>query len=99
VNNEGKLFGGSSVMVYEVDYAEGEKEGCSSKLRIGHIIVYIKLFKLPLESAKYYAGDRHGIFKEISKGELDFWLKVLADNEQEIEDINKKIGLGKKYTL
>jgi hypothetical protein len=94
-----KLLGGSLAMVYEVDYAEGEKEGCSSKLTIGHIIVYVKLFKLPPESTKYYAGDQHGIFKEISKAELDFWLKVLADNEQEIADIKKKISLGKKYTL
>jgi hypothetical protein len=86
-------------MVHEVDYAEGEKEGCSSKLTIGHRIVYVKLFKSPPESAKYYAGDQHGIFKEISRAELDFWLRVLADSEQEIEDIKKKMSLGKKYTL
>ena len=86
-------------MVYEVDYAAGEKEGCSSKLTIEHRIFYVKLFKLPPESAKYYAGDQHGILKEISKAEFDFWLKVLADNEQEIEDIKNKISLGKKYTL
>jgi hypothetical protein len=99
LNNEGGLFGGGSVMVYEVDYAEGEKERCSSKLTIGHIIVYVKLFKMPPELVKYYAGDQHGIFKEITKAELDFWLKVFAENEQEIEDINRKISLGKKYTL
>jgi hypothetical protein len=86
-------------MVYEVDYAAGEKEGCSSKLTIEHRIFYVKLFELPPESARYYAGDQHGILKEISKGEFDFWLKVLADNEQEIEYIKKKISLGKKYTL
>jgi hypothetical protein len=94
-----KRLGGSLAMVYKVDYAEGEKEGCSSKLTIEHRIFYVKLFKLPPESAKYYGGDEHGILKEISKAEFDFWLKVLTDNEQEIEDIKKKISLGKKYTL
>ena len=86
-------------MDYEVDYAEGEKEGCSSKLEIEHRIFYVKLFTLPQESARYYAGDQHGLLKEISKGEFDFWLKALAENEQEIEAIKKKISLGKKYTL
>jgi len=86
-------------MDYEVDYAEGEKEGCSSKLEIEHRIFYVKLFTLPQESARYYAGDQHGILKEISRAEFDFWLKVLAENEQEIEAIKKKISSGKKYTL
>jgi len=87
-------------MDYEVNYAEGEKEGCSSKLEIEHRIFYIKLLTLPQESAAYYAGDEHGILKEISKAEFDFWLKVLADNnEKDIEAIKKKISLGKKYTL
>lgn len=86
-------------MDYEVDYTEGEKEGCSSKLTIEHRIFYVKLFTLPPDSEKYYAGDQHGILKEISKAEFDFWLKVLADNEQAIEAIKKKISSGKKYTL
>ena len=86
-------------MDFEVDYTEGEKEGCSSKLTIEHRIFYIKLLKLPPDSEKYYAGDQHGILKEISKAEFDFWLKVLADNEQAIGTIKKKISLGKKYTL
>lgn len=86
-------------MDYEVNYAEGEKEGCSSKLEIEHRIFFIKLLTLPQESAKYYGGDEHGILKEISKAEFDFWLKVLAENAQEIEAIKKKISLGKKYTL
>jgi hypothetical protein len=54
-------------MDYEVNYADGEKEGCSSKLEIEHRIFYIKLFTLPQESARYYAGDQQGILKEISK--------------------------------
>jgi hypothetical protein len=84
-------------MVYEVDYAEGEKEECSSKLTIEHRIFYVKLFKSPAESAKYYAGDQNGIFKEISKTEFDLWLRILADKAADIEDIRKKLSSGKKY--
>jgi len=87
-------------MDYEVNYAEGEKEGCSSKLEIEHRIFYVKLLKMPPEAVVYYAGDAHGILKEISKAEFDFWLKVLADNnEKEIEVIKKEISVGKKYSL
>ena len=85
-------------MVYKVDYAEGEKEGCSSKLTIEHRIFYVKLFKSPAESAKYYAGDQNGIFKEISKTEFDLWLRILTDKTADIEDIRKKISSGKKYS-
>ena len=85
-------------MVYEVDYAEGEKEECSSKLTIEHRIFYVKLFKSPAESAKYYAGDQNGIiFKEISKTEFDLWLRILTGKAADIEDIRKKISSGKKY--
>jgi hypothetical protein len=92
-------LGGRVVMDYEVDYAEGEKEGCSSKLTIEHRIFYVKLLMVPLGSAVYYAGDQHGILKEISKAEFEFWLKVLAEKEQVIEAIKKKLGVGKKYAL
>jgi len=85
-------------MGYEVDYVEGEKEGCSSKLTIEHRIFYVKLFESPAGSTKYYGGDQHGILKEISRTEFELWLKILADNEKEIEDIKKKISSGKKYT-
>ena len=85
-------------MIYKVDYAEGEKEGCSSKLTIENKIFYIKLFESPAESAKYYAGDQNGIiFKEISKTEFDLWLRILTDKAADIEDIRKKISSGKKY--
>lgn len=85
-------------MVYEVDYAEGEKEGCSSKLTIENKIFFVKLFKSPAESTKYYAGDQDGIiFKEISKTEFDLWLRILAGKAADIDDIRKKIFLGKKY--
>jgi hypothetical protein len=86
-------------MGYEVDYAAGEKEGCSSKLTIEHRIFYVKLFASPAGFAKYYGGNQHGVLKEISRMEFDLWLKILADNEQEIKDIKKKISLGKKYAL
>ena len=85
-------------MAYEVDYVEGEKEGCSSKLTIENKIFYIKLFESPAESAKYYAGDQNGIiFKEISKTEFDLWLRILAGKAADLEDIRKKINSGKKY--
>jgi hypothetical protein len=84
-------------MGYEVDYAAGEKEGCSAKLTIEHRIFYVKLFESPAESAKYYGGDQDGIVKEISRTEFDFWLKTLAEKEQDIEDIMKRVHSGKKY--
>jgi hypothetical protein len=84
-------------MGYEVDYVEGEKEGCSSKLTIEHRIFYFKLFESPTEPVKYFAGDQNGILKEVSKNEFELWLRILADNEADIEDIKKKISLGKKY--
>jgi hypothetical protein len=98
VNNASKRLGGSLAMGYEVDYAAGEKEGCSSKLTIEHRIFYVKLFESPAEFAKYYGGDQHGVLKEISRTEFDLWLKILADKEADIEDIRRKISLGRKYT-
>jgi hypothetical protein len=86
-------------MGYEVDYAAGEKEGCSSKLTIEHRIFYVKLFQSPAESEKYFGGNQKGIVKEISRTEFELWLKILADNEADIEDIWRKISLGKKYAL
>jgi hypothetical protein len=85
-------------MSYELDYAEGEKEGCSSKLTIEHKIFYVKLFESPSEAVRFFAGDQNGIFKEISKKEFDLWLRILADNEADIEDIKKKVSQGKKYS-
>lgn len=85
-------------MNYEVDYAEGEKEGCSSKLTIENRIFYFKLFESPAETMKYFAGDQNGILKEISRKEFGLWLRILAENEAHIKDIKKKISLGKKYS-
>lgn len=85
-------------MVYEVDYASAEAKGCSSKLTIENKIFYIRLLKSCTDPARYFAGDSKGIVtKEISPNEFDFWLKTLADKEDEIEQIRKKLNLGKRY--
>ena len=86
-------------MGYEVDYANAEKKGCSSKLTIENRIFYVKLFESPADLARYYAGGQDGaIIKEISKKEFSFWLEVLANTESDIKDIEKKISSGKKYS-
>ena len=97
MNNLGKPLDGSLLMAYKVDYGEGEKEGCSSKLTIEHRIFYVKLFESPAELAKFFAGDQNGILKEISKTEFDLWLRILAEKAADIEDIKKKVSSGKKY--
>ena len=85
-------------MGYEVDYAEAEKKGCSSRLMIENRIFYVKLFESPAEKARYFAGDQKGIIvKEISENEFDFWLETLADTKVDVEDIKKKMSLGQKY--
>ena len=84
-------------MAYEVDYGEGEKEGCSSKLMIEHRIFYVKLSESP-DSTRYFAGNQDGILKEISETEFDLWLKILADKATDIEEIKKKVSSGKKYS-
>ena len=85
-------------MGYEVDYANAEKKGCSSKLTIENRIFYVKLFESPVQLAKYYAGAQDGaIIKEISRKEFNFWLEVLADTESDIKDMEKKTSSGKKY--
>jgi hypothetical protein len=84
-------------MPYEVDYAAGERERCSSKLTIGNRVFYVKIFESPAQPVKFYAGDQNGILKEISRTEFDLWLKILADKEADTEDIKKKVSSGKKY--
>ena len=84
-------------MGYEVNYAEGEQIGCSSKLVIADRIFYVKLFSSG-NSARFYSGDQKGVIqKEISKAEFELWLNILADNEADAIAIQKKLGLGKKY--
>jgi hypothetical protein len=87
----------AQLMVYEVDYVQGEKEGCSSKLTIENRVFYVKLFESPEKPTKYYGGSQNGILKEISENEFYLWLKILAGKEAEIEDIKNKVNSGKKY--
>jgi hypothetical protein len=80
----------------EIDYAAGERAGCSSKLTIADRIFYVKQFFL--EPPKFFSGDQTGIIqKEISKAEFELWLSILADNEAEALEIQKKLNYGKKY--
>jgi len=83
-------------MGYEIDYVEGERVGCSSKINIADRIFYIKHFNS--ESSRFFAGDQQGVIqKEISKAEFELWINILADNESDVNAIQKKLGLGKKY--
>ncbi|MCW4047171.1 MAG: hypothetical protein NWE99_06375 [Candidatus Bathyarchaeota archaeon] len=86
------------LMVYDVDYVEGEKKGCSSRLTIENRIFYVKLFESPTAPPRYFAGDPNGvILKEISGNEFELWLRILAGKKADIEDIKRKISAGKKY--
>ncbi len=83
-------------MGYKIDYLAGEKVGCSSQIVIADRIFYIKLFSA--SSTRFFSGDQQGIIqKEISKAEFDVWINILADSEADIEEINKKLYVGKKY--
>jgi len=85
-------------MVYYVDYVEGEKKGCSSRLTIENRIFYVKLIESPQQSVRYFAGDQNGrLLKEISKTEFALWLKILAGKEADIKDVKERINEGKKY--
>ncbi len=80
----------------EVNYTSGEHAGCSSKLVIADRIFYVKLFIS--EPSRFFSGDQKGVIqKEISKTEFELWLNILADDEAEVLEIQKKIVLGKKY--
>jgi hypothetical protein len=84
-------------MSYEIDYTGGERAGCSSKLVIADRIFYVKLFSSG-DSDRFYSGDQKGVIqKEISKAEFELWLNILADNEANAIEIQKKLSLGKKY--
>ncbi len=83
-------------MGYEVDYAKGEKAGCSSQITIADRIFYVKLFNT--QPTRYFSGDQQGIIqKEISKSEFELWLSVLADDETQVSEIQQKLLLGRKY--
>jgi hypothetical protein len=81
---------------YEVDYVAGERAGCSSELIIADRIFYVKHFSS--SSSRFFSGDQKGVIqKEISKAEFDLWVSILADNEAQAQEIQKKLSLGKKY--
>ena len=83
-------------MGFEIDYIAAERSGCSSKLVIADRIFYVKLFSS--EPSRFFSGDQKGVIqKEISKAEFDLWLNILADNETDVIEIQKKLSLGKKY--
>ena len=87
---------GLTLMVYEIDYAGGERVGCSSKIVIADRIFYVKLFAS--EASRFFSGDQQGVIqKEISKAEFELWLNILADSEADAEEIQKKLRSGKKY--
>ncbi len=83
-------------MGYEIDYIEGEQIGCSSKIIIADRIFYTKLFtSVP---SRFFSGDQQGVIqKEISKEEFELWISILADDEMQVAEIQKKIANGKKY--
>lgn len=83
-------------MGYTVDYAAGEKAGCSSKITIADRIFYVKLFASG--SSRFYSGDQQGaIQKEISKAEFELWINILADGEADAAEALKKLSTGKIY--
>jgi hypothetical protein len=84
------------MMGYEIDYAAGERAGCSSKLVIADRIFYVKLFVAG--ASRFFSGDQQGfIQKEISKSEFELWVNILAENEAEAHEAQKKLSIGKKY--
>jgi hypothetical protein len=83
-------------MNYEVNYSEGERVGCSSRIIIADRIFYVKLFSS--QPPRYFSGDQQGVIqKEISKAECELWISILADSESDRVEIAQKLGLGKKY--
>jgi hypothetical protein len=83
-------------MGYEIDYAAGERAGCSSELEIADRIFYVKHFAGG--SSRFFSGDQKGIIqKEISKAEFNIWVNILADDETQAQEVQKKLSLGKKY--
>lgn len=83
-------------MGYTIDYVAGERTGCSSQIVIADRIFYVKLFNAA--ASRFFSGDQQGaIQKEISKAEFDLWINILADSEADVSEIQKKLGVGKKY--
>lgn len=83
-------------MVYQVDYALGEKAGCSAQINIADRIFYTKHFAGL--ATRYFSADQQGhVEKEISKNEFELWIGVLSDSEAEAAQALKQLSEGKKY--
>jgi len=83
-------------MGYEVDYVAGERADCSSRITIADRIFYIKLYATA--PSRCFSGDQQGVIqKEISKAELELWVKILSENEIEAAETLRKLSIGKKY--
>jgi len=96
LSNKPALLKCGSNMGNEVDYAAGEKTGCSSKITIADRIFYVKLFAA--QPSRFFSGDQKGVIqKEISKAEFELWINILADSEADAAEALKKLSVGKKY--
>ncbi len=85
-------------MVYEIDYASAEREGCSAQIIVDDRIFLVKLLASPSGDAQYFSADQDGhLQKEISKAEFELWLNILADNDADVKAILEKVKSGKKY--
>ncbi len=83
-------------MGYKIDYLCAERVYCSSKIVIADRIFYAKHFSGG--TSHFFSGDQQGVIqKEISEAEFNLWINVLADNEKDVAEIQKKMSLGKKY--
>jgi hypothetical protein len=83
-------------MGYEIDYIEGERIGCSSKINVADRIFYAKLFNSA--PSRFFSGDQQGVIqKEISRAEFELWINILADDEKQAIEIQQRIATGKKY--
>jgi hypothetical protein len=85
-------------MGYTLDCQAGENEGYSCKLLVADRTFFIKMFADPKKQAQYVSCNPDGrMEKDISQTEFELWLNILADSPQEIEEIQKKLVLIRKY--
>ncbi len=83
-------------MGYQIDYAAGERAGCSSQITIADRIFYSKHFAA--SPSRFFSADQQAVVeKEISKAEFELWIGILADSEAEAAEAIKKMSHGKKY--
>jgi hypothetical protein len=83
-------------MGYQIDYAAGERAGCSSQITIADRIFYSKHFTA--SPSRFFSADQQAVVeKEISKAEFELWIGILTDSETEAAEAIKKMLQGKKY--